>query len=377
MRETKLCRYTFDPLDRLVGILPLTDAESQRFYCKSLLATEIRGTLTYSIFQHEERHLAQQQRNGEAVETSLLATDQQRSIMLMRNGDRPVSIIFTPYGHCSSGLLSLLAFNGERRDPVTGHYLLGNGYRAFNPVLMRFNSPDNLSPFGDGGLNPYTYCMGDPVNQNDPTGHLIFSSILHFLGTSARRNLVARPLSPTRAIARVPISSPALDISAIPSGRIAPRSMNNRPASGGLNIQHQSRRRGSLDSVTSTSSISSSESHSSSISVGSLGSNNSISSLGSSSSISSYGSNSSTATATSGSRRASISSDSDWSGSGRRNDGGWGSNESLSRVPTLDSGLERRVRFHPTIETVDTHGNVSYDHASTRQISRIRHGRSR
>ncbi|KAG0373379.1 hypothetical protein BGX24_011777, partial [Mortierella sp. AD032] len=25
--------------------------------------------------------------------------------------------------------------------------------RAFNPVLMRFNSPDSSSPFGSGGLN--------------------------------------------------------------------------------------------------------------------------------------------------------------------------------------------------------------------------------
>ncbi|EGH35731.1 hypothetical protein PSYJA_44541, partial [Pseudomonas syringae pv. japonica str. M301072] len=38
---------------------------------------------------------------------------------------------------------------------MTGHYLLGNGYRAFNPVLMRFNSPDSLSPFGEGGVNAY------------------------------------------------------------------------------------------------------------------------------------------------------------------------------------------------------------------------------
>ncbi|AUZ59367.1 hypothetical protein PRJ_2764 [Pseudomonas sp. XWY-1] len=29
--------------------------------------------------------------------------------------------------------------------------MLGDGYRAFSPVLMRFNAPDSLSPFGDGG----------------------------------------------------------------------------------------------------------------------------------------------------------------------------------------------------------------------------------
>lgn len=63
-------------------------------------------------------------------------------------------------------------FNGELCDPLTGHYLLGNGYRAYNPVLMRFNSPDSLSPFGEGGVNAYGYCQGDPLNQADPSGRL-------------------------------------------------------------------------------------------------------------------------------------------------------------------------------------------------------------
>ncbi|MDQ1886276.1 RHS repeat-associated core domain-containing protein [Aeromonas salmonicida] len=65
-----------------------------------------------------------------------------------------------------------LAFNGERRDPVTGLYHLGQGYRAYNPRLMRFHVADSLSPFGEGGINPYAYCLGDPINAVDPTGHL-------------------------------------------------------------------------------------------------------------------------------------------------------------------------------------------------------------
>ncbi|WP_459203166.1 RHS repeat-associated core domain-containing protein, partial [Pseudomonas fragariae (ex Marin et al. 2024)] len=73
------------------------------------------------------------------------------------------------YGHRAQGG-PFSGFNGERADPVTGHYLLGNGYRAFNPVLMRFNRPDSLSPFGRGGLNAYAYCQGDPVNRSDPGG---------------------------------------------------------------------------------------------------------------------------------------------------------------------------------------------------------------
>ena len=30
---------------------------------------------------------------------------------------------------------------------------------------------DDLSPFGEGGLNAYGYCSGDPVNRCDPDGH--------------------------------------------------------------------------------------------------------------------------------------------------------------------------------------------------------------
>jgi len=66
----------------------------------------------------------------------------------------------------------LLGYNGERTDPVSGTAHLGNGYRAYYPGLRRFNRPDSWSPFGHGGVNPYAYCAGDPVNQSDPSGHL-------------------------------------------------------------------------------------------------------------------------------------------------------------------------------------------------------------
>lgn len=113
--------------------------------------------------------------NTPRVATHLLATDRQHSVLqvLAANGQR-APIAYSPYGHRPelNGLMSLLGFNGERPEPITGHYLLGNGYRAFNPVLMRFNSPDSLSPFDEGGLNPYAYGLGDPINHTDPTGHI-------------------------------------------------------------------------------------------------------------------------------------------------------------------------------------------------------------
>jgi RHS repeat-associated protein len=81
--------------------------------------------------------------------------------------------IFTGYQSITVASMEycLAGFNGQRPDPVSGHSHLGNGYRAYNPVLGRFTAPDSMSPFGAGGINPYAYCAGDPVNRADPSGH--------------------------------------------------------------------------------------------------------------------------------------------------------------------------------------------------------------
>ncbi|HDS0941787.1 TPA: RHS repeat-associated core domain-containing protein [Pseudomonas putida] len=82
------------------------------------------------------------------------------------------AIAYSPYGYCPPAPMQMAAtgFNGERSDPVTYNYALGAGYRFFNPALMRFTSPDAVSPFGSGGLNPYCYCLCDPINLSDPDG---------------------------------------------------------------------------------------------------------------------------------------------------------------------------------------------------------------
>lgn len=103
--------------------------------------------------------------------SALLVVAQQRSTLTKVNPDGSLQrFAYPPYGYHPE-LKIALGFNGERLEPITGHYLLGNGYRAFNPVLMRFSSPDSLSPFARGGLNAYAYCLGDPVNYSDPSGH--------------------------------------------------------------------------------------------------------------------------------------------------------------------------------------------------------------
>lgn len=182
--QAVLCRYRYDPLDRLASSSLAGLADVQRFYQTNRLATEIEGALRRTVFQHEDLLLAQQRHVDGVVNTTLLATDQQRSILRLMDKSGIEPVVYSAYGHhpAESGLTSLLGFNGERRDPVTGHYLLGNGYRAYNPVLMRFNSPDSLSPFDEGGLNAYGYCGGDPVGFVDETGHVGAGLLKKLLG---------------------------------------------------------------------------------------------------------------------------------------------------------------------------------------------------
>lgn len=73
---------------------------------------------------------------------------------------------------------SHLGFNGEWLDPVLEGYHLGQGYRVYQPKLMRFNAPDSLAPFNEGVHNAYVYCHNDPINFTDPSGHLNISKIL-------------------------------------------------------------------------------------------------------------------------------------------------------------------------------------------------------
>lgn len=107
------------------------------------------------------------------LRTVLLAADSSNSVIGEVVDGKTKVITYSAYGEqaVSQHVESRLGFNGQLRETKIGWYLLGNGYRAFNPTLMRFHSPDSWSPFGRGGLNTYMYCAGDPVNRSDPTGH--------------------------------------------------------------------------------------------------------------------------------------------------------------------------------------------------------------
>lgn len=102
---------------------------------------------------------------------------------------------YTPYGYLSGTTRNgQLAFNGQLLVWGVQGYLLGNGHRLYNPVLMRFNSPDSLSPFGRGGINAFAYCGGDPVNFSDPAGtnrfakyKAVFDPLFKYLASPDRK----------------------------------------------------------------------------------------------------------------------------------------------------------------------------------------------
>lgn len=79
------------------------------------------------------------------------------------------------------------AFAGAYWDAVTHGYPLGAGYRWYSPPLMRFGSPDERSPFGAGGINPYAYCGADPVNRIDPSGRSWLSALASKIAATALR----------------------------------------------------------------------------------------------------------------------------------------------------------------------------------------------
>lgn len=187
-------QYVYDPLDRLVSSVLAGEPLLQRFYQRQRLATEIQGDVTRCVFQSADQLLAQ----GDNTSTHLLITDLQRSVL---GADQETRQGYSPYGQRTThrGLSTLLGFNGERPDPTSGRYLLGNGYRAYNPVLMRFNSPDSLSPFGLGGINAYAYCLGDPINRLDPTGHIpFFNSFMRRVRAVFRRTPDIQPATTNR-----------------------------------------------------------------------------------------------------------------------------------------------------------------------------------
>lgn len=154
------------------------------FFQGGMISTIKRPDKTYRAFRRDNLPLAEiDTLSGQA----LLATDMSGSALRAEHEHPGKTRAYSPYGHDANAVLEshLIGYNGEPLDLPTQSYLLGSGYRLFNPVLMRFYGPDTLSPFDDGGLNAYAYCAGDPVNNTDPSGHIRLAHIFRRLSPAA------------------------------------------------------------------------------------------------------------------------------------------------------------------------------------------------
>lgn len=82
---------------------------------------------------------------------------------------------FSPYGEATIDKLNpeeLRQFAGIIGERGSEFYHAGNGNRIYSPLLGRFLQLDPISMFEGSGINPYTYCMNDPINLADPTGNM-------------------------------------------------------------------------------------------------------------------------------------------------------------------------------------------------------------
>ncbi|UXH40330.1 RHS repeat-associated core domain-containing protein [Pseudomonas promysalinigenes] len=141
------------------------------FYQGNKLVTVKEGANHRSIFRATDMPLAEQQ---SADGNGLLATDNKGSVLAVQSDEKKETHRYSVYGHDPTlpSVQTSTGFNGEIFDAGSSGYALGSGYRTYSASLMRFLATDNLSPFGQGGLNPYCYCQGDPANFTDSSGHV-------------------------------------------------------------------------------------------------------------------------------------------------------------------------------------------------------------
>ncbi|MGF6208780.1 RHS repeat-associated core domain-containing protein [Pseudomonas frederiksbergensis] len=180
VKSQNTSQYRYDPLGRL-GEQDTDAVTTRRFYAGDYVVNEHGENGERVTFVRAGRTIFAESRLSQTVRTVLLTgTDGQESVRL-ESGNEQCVISYTAHGSDDGAAQSRAGFAGELRDLATGLYHLGS-YRPYDPGLMLFLAPDSASPFGEGGLNRYAYCGGDPVNRVDPDGHSFWSWIAAGVG---------------------------------------------------------------------------------------------------------------------------------------------------------------------------------------------------
>jgi len=87
----------------------------------------------------------------------------------------PYGVEIPPYNESASNSHK---FTGHERDAGTGYDYMH--FRYYASTIGRFMKPDNVtgSPLNQQNWNLYSYVRGNPVNNNDPDGHEVVTTIV-------------------------------------------------------------------------------------------------------------------------------------------------------------------------------------------------------
>lgn len=169
-----LTKYHYDGNGDLHAVQATGQQATQVFFEGYRLSLAIGNAQAQRVLYNGEGPLAQQA-CGEPGQTLLLQTNASHSVIAEYHLGELRKLSYGAYGSLpeseQAAAKGLLRFNGELATTALGWYLLGRGYRVYNERIRRFHSPDSLTVFDGGDINPYSYCRNDPVNFRDPSGH--------------------------------------------------------------------------------------------------------------------------------------------------------------------------------------------------------------
>jgi RHS repeat-associated protein len=101
------------------------------------------------------------------------------SVMTTSTGTVDSSIAYFPFGSTRTGTVNTTKeFTGQRLDSTGLYYYNARYYKVVSPPdrdpqIGRFISPDTegIDLTNPQTLNRYSYCLNNPLNRTDPTGH--------------------------------------------------------------------------------------------------------------------------------------------------------------------------------------------------------------
>lgn len=176
-------QYRYDPLGRL-GEQETAAGVVRRFYADNQVINERSADGAMLTLVRSADAVFAESRLSQSIRNVLLTgTDGQGSVRLESDTENRL-VSYTAHGADDDTAQARVGYAGELRDPATRLYHPGS-YRPYDPELMLFLTPDSASPLGDGGLNRYAYCGGDPVNRVDPDGHSFWSWFGAVVGITA------------------------------------------------------------------------------------------------------------------------------------------------------------------------------------------------